>query len=169
MDRQAVLGDWYWRLYHGWALTNLGLSTGDLTRARDDGESFLASAEATAERTWRALACEANARIALAAGETRRAQDLATRALAAIEGFEAPVAGWQAHATAADVARACGDAGAATRHREASRDIIVALNGAPVTSLADLRAKVDALPSNAACVLRVQRDKVLVYVALELE
>jgi serine protease Do len=51
----------------------------------------------------------------------------------------------------------------------AAGDIIVAMNDAPVTSLADLRAKVDALPSGAACVLRVQRGEVLVYVALELE
>jgi S1-C subfamily serine protease len=48
-------------------------------------------------------------------------------------------------------------------------DIVVALNGAPVTSLADLRTKVDALPSGAACVLQVQRGAILIYVALELE
>jgi serine protease Do len=48
-------------------------------------------------------------------------------------------------------------------------DIVIALNGAPVMSLADLRAKVDALPSGAACVLQVQRGIVLLYVALELE
>ena len=48
-------------------------------------------------------------------------------------------------------------------------DIVVALNGAPVTSLADLRTKVDALPSGAACVLQVQRGDILIYVALELE
>jgi hypothetical protein len=127
MDRHAVLGDWYWRLYQGWGLTNLWLSSGDLARARADGELFLASAEATAERTWQGLASEANARIALAAGDTRRAEDLVSRALTAIKGVEAPVAGWQVHATAADVARVLGDDAAATSHREASGEIIVGL------------------------------------------
>jgi serine protease Do len=48
-------------------------------------------------------------------------------------------------------------------------DIVIALNGAPVTSLADLRAKIDALPAGGACVLQVQRGEILIYVALELE
>ena len=46
---------------------------------------------------------------------------------------------------------------------------MIALNGAPVTSLADLRTKIDALPAGAACVLQVQRGDILIYVALELE
>jgi serine protease Do len=48
-------------------------------------------------------------------------------------------------------------------------DILIALNGAPVTSLADLRGKIDALPSGGACVLQVQRGNILIYVPLELE
>jgi serine protease Do len=48
-------------------------------------------------------------------------------------------------------------------------DIVIALNGAPVTSLADLRTRIDALPAGGACVLQVQRGNILVYVALELE
>jgi serine protease Do len=48
-------------------------------------------------------------------------------------------------------------------------DIVIALNGAPVTSLADLRTKIDAIASGGACVLQVQRGDILIYVALELE
>jgi serine protease Do len=48
-------------------------------------------------------------------------------------------------------------------------DVIIAINGAPVSALADLRAKVDALPAGAACVLQVQRAQLLVYVILELD
>jgi serine protease Do len=48
-------------------------------------------------------------------------------------------------------------------------DVIMALNGAPVGGLADLRTKVDALPAAGACVLQVQRGQVLMYVVLELE
>jgi serine protease Do len=48
-------------------------------------------------------------------------------------------------------------------------DVIVAINGAPVSALADLRAKVDALPPGGACVLQVQRAQLLIYVILEVE
>jgi tetratricopeptide (TPR) repeat protein len=146
MDRHAVLGDWYWRLYQRWALTNLWLSTGDLARARDVGELFLAGASATAERTWQALAWEANARIALASGDTRRAQELVNRAVAAIAGVETPVAGWQAHATAADVARALGDDAAATHHREVSGEIVLGLVASLGPKEEDLRRTFLAAP-----------------------
>jgi hypothetical protein len=127
MDRHTVLGDWYIRVYDHWALTNLWLSTGDLARAREEGESFLASAGATAERTWQGLAWEMNARIALAGDDPRRARDLIERGLAAIDGFEAPVAAWQVHATAADVFEALGETDSAQSHRKSSRDTVLRL------------------------------------------
>jgi DNA-binding winged helix-turn-helix (wHTH) protein len=124
MDGHAALGDWYWRLQLGCALGNLWLSRGDLDRARDEGERFLADAAATAERTYQALAWDTNARIALAAGDARLASERVARALAAVDGGEAPVAGWRAHATAADVAIALDDEAGAARHRHASREIV---------------------------------------------
>ena len=126
MDRQMTLGDWYWRLVQRWALTSLWLSRGDVTRAAENAEAFLASATASAERTWQALAWQTNARLALRLSDTKRAQALIESAFAAIDGFEAPVAAWQVHATAADIARARGDRTAA-RHQSASRDIILSL------------------------------------------
>jgi hypothetical protein len=51
----------------------------------------------------------------------------AASALAAIEGFEAPVAGWRAHATAAEVFQVRGDKTAAGSHREKARDIVLQL------------------------------------------
>ena len=126
-ESRMVVFDWYRRIMVQWALTNLWLARRDFARARTEGELFLAHAGATAERTWQALACEANARIALAAGDWPRAQELIGRALTALEGFEAPVAAWQVHATASDVARARTDTSAVTDHRKSSRDIIVRL------------------------------------------
>jgi DNA-binding winged helix-turn-helix (wHTH) protein/tetratricopeptide (TPR) repeat protein len=127
MDRHATLGDWYWRLVQRSALTDLWLSRGDLNQAAESAESFLASATATAECTWQGLAWEANARIALRSSDIPQAHELIKKALSAIGGFEAPVAAWQVHATAADIARAHGDASAATRHQAQSRDIIAKL------------------------------------------
>jgi DNA-binding winged helix-turn-helix (wHTH) protein len=126
MDRHMTLGDWYWRLMQRWALTNLWLSRGDVLRAAEHAEAFLASATATAERTWQALAWETNARLALRTSDSHRAQALIERALAAIDGCEAPIAAWQVHATAADIARARGDSRAA-QHSAASRNTILKL------------------------------------------
>lgn len=122
-----VVFDWYRWLMVQWALTNLWLSKHDFVSARTEAELFLAHAGATAERTWQALACEANARIALATRDPARAEEYIGRALATLEGFEAPVAAWQVHATAADVARARADAAAVIHHRKSSRDIILRL------------------------------------------
>jgi hypothetical protein len=127
MDRHVALLDWYSRLWQRWALTNVLLSTGDLGRAREEAKLFVANACATEERTWQGLAWDAHARIALASGDVRGGQDSIGRALEAIEGFEVPVAAWQAHATAAEVASACGDASAADQHRQTSRDIVLRL------------------------------------------
>ena len=129
MDHHVALLDWNTRLWQRRALANVWLSVGDLARAREEGELFVADASATAERTWQALAWETSARIAIACGDQRRAQDHVGKALAALEGVEAPVAGWQVHATAAEVARARGDGGAAAavRHRETSCEIILGL------------------------------------------
>jgi len=127
MDCHVALLDWNSRFWQRWALTNLWLSTGDLARAREEAELFVANACATPERTWQALAWDAHARIALASGDLRGGQDSIGRALFGVEGFEVPVAAWQAHATAADIARARGDEPTANHHQQASRDILLAL------------------------------------------
>jgi hypothetical protein len=124
MDHHVALLDWYSRFGQRWALTNVWLATGDLARAREEAQLFVANACATEERTWQALAWDADARIALASDDLQRGEDSIRRALEAIEGFEAPVGAWQAHATAADIARARGDEPNANHHRQASREIV---------------------------------------------
>ena len=48
-------------------------------------------------------------------------------------------------------------------------DVIVSMNGAPITALADLRSGIGRLPTHAPVVLQVQRDGQLMYIALELQ
>ena len=127
MDEKLVIVDWYHRIMLQGALTNLWLDRGDLGRARTEGALFMEHAGATAEQTWRALAWEANARIALASDDLKAATELAERATNAVARTEAPVAGWQAHATAAQVARARGDTVTANRSAARSREIIFSL------------------------------------------
>jgi DNA-binding winged helix-turn-helix (wHTH) protein/tetratricopeptide (TPR) repeat protein len=127
MDAHVALLDWNSRLWQRWALTNHWLSTSELARAREESELFVANAITAPERTWQALSWDAHARVALASGDLQGGQKSIDRALEAVEGFEVPVAAWQAHATAASIARArCDDAGA-RHHRTASRALVDAL------------------------------------------
>ena len=48
-------------------------------------------------------------------------------------------------------------------------DIIVSMNGAPVTTLADLRSAVGRMPARTPVVFQVQRSGQLMFVAIELE
>jgi hypothetical protein len=65
MDHQMVIHDWYTRMMLESALTDLWLATADLAQARPQAERFLQVTLATPERTWQALAWDANARVAL--------------------------------------------------------------------------------------------------------
>jgi serine protease Do len=48
-------------------------------------------------------------------------------------------------------------------------DVILAVNGTPVTSLAELRSLIGRLPDNAAVALQVQRDGELLFLSFEIE
>jgi hypothetical protein len=127
MNSQKIMMDWYYRMPLELALTEVWLGKKDLIRARQEAERFLNSAVATAERTWQALAWEANARVAMAEIDLKRAQDCVSRALETMEGFEIPLAGWRVHATAAEVSQRAEDTESSQRHREISRAAILQL------------------------------------------
>ena len=127
MDRRRTLNDWYWRMPLESGLTELCLAEGNLTQARPQAERFLSLTLTTAERTWQALAWEANARVALAELDAPRAQECIAKALSTMEGFELPLAGWRVHATAFELCRNAGDRDSAERHRALSRETIMKL------------------------------------------
>jgi hypothetical protein len=108
-------------------LTEVWLAKGDLVQARPQAERFLEVTLATKERTWQALAWEANARVAMAEGDVPRAQDCIVKALSTMEGFEVPLAAWRVRATAADLAQRAGDEELAAHNRELSRATILKL------------------------------------------
>src|SRR5208337_4327923 len=127
MDQQMVVIDWYWRMQLQSSLTELWLAKGDLKQARTEAERFLEVTLATAERTWQALAWDANARIAMAQRDLERADECVKNALSTMEGFEVPVAAWRVHATAADLYRGSGKSKEAVHHRELCRATILKL------------------------------------------
>jgi tetratricopeptide (TPR) repeat protein len=127
MDRSPVEFAWVWRMPLESALTEFWLAKGDLIQARQQAESFLKTALATAERTWQALAWEANARVAMAELDLTRAQDCIAKALSAMEGFEVPLAGWRVHATAFELYQNSGNRDLAERHLALSRETVMKL------------------------------------------
>ncbi len=127
MERQRVIHDWYCRMLLESALTDLWLAQGDLAQARPQAERFLHATLVTAERTWQALAWDANARVALAVSDLVRAHTCIAQALVTMEGFEVPLAAWCVHATAAALYERTGHSGVADHHRDLSRATILQL------------------------------------------
>jgi hypothetical protein len=94
MDRQMVLLDWYWRMPLQSGLTEIWLGERDLVQARTEAEKFLQVTQASAERTWLALAWEANARVAIAELDLDRARECLAKSISTMEGFEVPLPAW---------------------------------------------------------------------------
>jgi hypothetical protein len=122
-----TLSTWYWRMVIEWAMTDACLAAGRLDAAHAHADELRDLAWRTQERTWRALACETAARIALADGNVSGA-DMRLR-----EGWEEtqsgplPQAEWRLHAVEAAVRGAVGDVDGAARHRQASAEALAAL------------------------------------------
>src|SRR5271166_1794775 len=127
MDQEMVIIDWYWRIQLQSTLTELWLAKGDLNQARTEAERFLEVTLATAERTWQALAWEANTRVAIAQRDFERAHECITKALSTMEGFEVPLAAWRVHATAAELYRGSEKIKQAEHHLELCRATILKL------------------------------------------
>jgi hypothetical protein len=123
MDRRRTLHDWYWRMFLESGLTELWLAERSPTQA----QRFLDVTLTTAERTWQALAWDANARVALAELDVPRAQHCIAQALSTMEGYELPLAAWRVHATAFELHQNSGHRDLAERHRALSRETIMKL------------------------------------------
>ena len=128
MKRETVIHDWYCRILLQSGLTELWIAKGEFAKARTEGEIFLDVTLATAERTWQARAWETNARIAIAQHDMAQAQSCISNALAAMEGFEVPLASWRVYSTAADIRDLLLDKELASQHRETSRSILLNLS-----------------------------------------
>jgi DNA-binding winged helix-turn-helix (wHTH) protein len=137
INLNMVIFDWYCELLLESGLTELWIAKGDMVRARAEAERFLKTAQRTAEHTWQALAWEVNARIAIAQDELQVAGDCIDQAMSALDGFEAPLAEWRVHATAAGYNASAGDTIRAKEHLESSR--------ATIHKLADSLAEEPAL------------------------
>jgi len=124
MDRRRLIYDDYCRFFLESALTELWLARRDLQQASTQSQCFLEFALGAEERTWQALAWDANARVAMAQGDLTRATQCVGKALTTMEGSEVPLADWRVHATAAALNDRLGNSDSARHYRELSRATI---------------------------------------------
>jgi DNA-binding winged helix-turn-helix (wHTH) protein len=125
--RRPTVTSWLWRMVIAWGMTDACLAAGDVAAARARAEELHALAYRTRKRTWRALACETDARVALASGELPTAQARLHEGWKEVELGPLPLAEWRLHAVEAAVRSAAGDLDGAAGHRQACADALAAL------------------------------------------
>jgi len=102
-EGQGAWLDWKWAMLRHFAEVELALRSGDLRLARECCHTLLASTESCADHTWKALAWETAARVALAEKDASAAADSIQKALRTMEGYQVPLAHWRVHKTAMQV------------------------------------------------------------------
>src|SRR5579871_168446 len=116
---------WHWRMHAEMGATEARLSAGDLPNARREADGFLKSALSVADPNLRAFAWEINSRVARAERNGRAAREHIENALAVLEKYEVPVAGWQVHRTAGDLCEDEGNRARAEEHRARAKELIM--------------------------------------------
>jgi tetratricopeptide (TPR) repeat protein len=120
---------WHWRMKARLGLSNAWLAAGELERAGEEANQFSESVASTAEPNLQTLACEVQARVAMAARDLTGAADHIQRAVAIVESFDIPTYAWRVHATCAELYRRLKDEKSADRHRKRAEAVIGSLAG----------------------------------------
>jgi DNA-binding winged helix-turn-helix (wHTH) protein len=127
MNSHPIVLDWCFRLPLQAALSELWLLSGNLAQAREEASVYLNIALSTDDYTYRALAMEVNARVAMAQEEMSVARDLISRGIQTVEERDVPLATWRVHAAAASFFEVSGQTVLAQRHRQIAKDAILSL------------------------------------------
>jgi DNA-binding winged helix-turn-helix (wHTH) protein len=118
--KSPSLTSWHWGLALEWGFTDACLAAGRIEEARDSAKSFHAMAYGAPDRTWRALASEATARLALTSDDLLLAKRALQEASAAIGADAAPLAAWRLHAVYAYYKERCEDLAGSAHELELS-------------------------------------------------
>jgi tetratricopeptide (TPR) repeat protein len=121
MEIQPAVFDWYWRMILEWSLVNIALMSADLGEAHRRSSRLIEFTGRTAERTWQSIAWEAKTRVLLNEGAISEAASCLDRARQIIDGFEAPLAEWRIHSTAAATHARLGEHALAAKYLDLSR------------------------------------------------
>ncbi|HTE80450.1 MAG TPA: AAA family ATPase, partial [Reyranella sp.] len=125
--KRQTLSSWYWGMVIEWAMTDACLAAGQFEAARAHASDLHDLAYRTRERTWRAMACETGARVALADGELSTAQAQLCEGWKETDLGPLPLVEWRLHAVEAAVCSATGDPDGGACNRQACADALVAL------------------------------------------
>ena len=115
---------WHWRLHAELGATEAFLHAGDIANARREADGFLRSALSTAEPNMQAHAWDVKSRAASAGKDFDCALECIDHALALLDRFEIPLAGWQVHRSAWDLYAQLGEREKAQSHRAQAQELI---------------------------------------------
>ena len=127
LDRERSLMDWILRILLHDGLSRYWLTQHQPMQARREAELTRELAAQPGERTYLALAHRTLAEVALAEQQPDEAELEISRALAAIEGADAPLAEWRVCETAAQLYEELGRTAEAGQSRRRSADTLVRL------------------------------------------
>jgi hypothetical protein len=125
--KRRTLSSWYWGMVIEWAMTDACLAAGQLEAARAHASDLHDRAYRTRERTWRALASESSARIALADRDLAAAKAHLREAWEETAPGRLPLAEWRLHAVEATLRAQDGDDVGAAHHRNACAEVLAEL------------------------------------------
>jgi len=147
--KSESMSDWYNRMPLQWGLTDAWLLEGDVEQATVEAAEFMKVALATDERTYWALAYETSARVSMAKGDLRQAEDFLANARESMQGFDVPLAHWRVHATGFELYRRLENPELAENHRQ--------LSCATIMKLADSLPADEPLRATFLSALQVRR------------
>jgi tetratricopeptide (TPR) repeat protein len=102
-EYKDVVTPFSWEVQLYLAMIHLALCSGAVGEAKEASLMLTSACEQVANRTWRAIAWEAHARIALAEGDLTQARVCIDKAIELMEGYDLPLAYWRVHRTAMQV------------------------------------------------------------------
>ena len=116
---------WHFRLHAQLGIINARLRAANLGDAHREADDFLASVPSGADPNMRALAWEIKSRVASAERDLDSARACMDQALAILDKFDIPVAGWQVYRTAWDLYADEGDCKRAEEHRQRAQELLM--------------------------------------------
>ena len=116
---------WHWRLYGRLGMIEARLQAGDIADAHRHSDEFLASALSHPCPNMHSLAWEIKSRVVRAETDLDSARACMDNALAILDKFDIPVAGWQVHRTAWDLYANEGDRERAEEHRRRAQELVM--------------------------------------------
>jgi DNA-binding winged helix-turn-helix (wHTH) protein/tetratricopeptide (TPR) repeat protein len=135
LSEKRTLSAWHWRMAMEWGLVDACLALGQIGDAVEHGQKLRTYALATQEITWRVLAYESSARVALLTNDTDAAREYLSLGRQEAARADVPLAAWRLEAVQSSLFSMAGDADMALLHsRLAEEGLRQITSDLPLTS-----------------------------------